>query len=540
MDRFQWTFSRIASGGSVSDGTGSTVWQGDAAAGTKIRADRHDSHDQDLANGLSECLTRSGKGVPSVDIPWGGKKITNLQNPTPGSQDAATANYVDTMTGWTTHKDLTGTGVEGRLNFTGLTGVNGITWSTSMPPGSPARPMPTMRTSETASSSTTPSTPVTPISVTSCRSTSATGSSISRRLGHPPQPDLRPRRQCAHASRRHWRPVAAHGKRAAGVLQQPSDDRRLRHGRTGELVRDLLRRQRRRAIQQEGVRPDGAADRPDGGVARWIIELGSSNAEAADNSGSDFGIHGYNNAGGYAPGQVMSISRKTGQVSFPLGTVSLSNTGHVTTTGQYTSGQNFVSSTALAVLAATGAGQIALRPNGVASGTGQLVVGSAGDTTINGEATVAGAGNGVSGGIGYKTRTAGTGGANQGNRFNMAWPGRLHAPVGGHHRSRLDRRRLRLPAQEGRRRAALAVGQGQAAPPDQLHACRLGRSEQGRLYRALGLHRDELQETPIDSAANGHKDAENVIESPNRWTLIAALTATLQEAQVRIQALEAK
>ena len=39
-----------------------------------------------------------------------------------------------------------------------------------------------------------------------------------------------------------------------------------------------------------------------------------------------------------------------------------------------------------------------------------------------------------------------------------------------------------------------------------------------------GFIAHELQETLIDSAANGHKDAENVIQSPNPWTLIAALT----------------
>jgi len=53
-----------------------------------------------------------------------------------------------------------------------------------------------------------------------------------------------------------------------------------------------------------------------------------------------------------------------------------------------------------------------------------------------------------------------------------------------------------------------------------------------------GFLAHELQETLIKSAATGEKDAENLIQSPNPWTIIAALTKTLQEAMARIEALE--
>jgi hypothetical protein len=55
-----------------------------------------------------------------------------------------------------------------------------------------------------------------------------------------------------------------------------------------------------------------------------------------------------------------------------------------------------------------------------------------------------------------------------------------------------------------------------------------------------GFLAHELQETLIPSAATGAKDQENLIQSPNPWTLIATLTRALQEAMERIEVLEAK
>jgi hypothetical protein len=54
-----------------------------------------------------------------------------------------------------------------------------------------------------------------------------------------------------------------------------------------------------------------------------------------------------------------------------------------------------------------------------------------------------------------------------------------------------------------------------------------------------GFIAHELQETLIPSAASGVKDAPDEIQSPNPWTVIAALTKALQEAMTRIEALEA-
>jgi hypothetical protein len=45
--------------------TGATTWATDAAAGVKIRSDRHDTHDQDLATGIDACINKDGSNFPA-------------------------------------------------------------------------------------------------------------------------------------------------------------------------------------------------------------------------------------------------------------------------------------------------------------------------------------------------------------------------------------------------------------------------------------------------------------------------------------------
>lgn len=62
--------------------TGSSVWANDRDASTKITAANHDTHDQDLADGLTACITKSGVSTPTANIPFGGFRVTNLGNAT--------------------------------------------------------------------------------------------------------------------------------------------------------------------------------------------------------------------------------------------------------------------------------------------------------------------------------------------------------------------------------------------------------------------------------------------------------------------------
>lgn len=57
--------------------TGTEVWQDDEAEGTNILSDLHDNHDQDLADGINNCLTKDGQNSPTADIDFAGFWIKN-------------------------------------------------------------------------------------------------------------------------------------------------------------------------------------------------------------------------------------------------------------------------------------------------------------------------------------------------------------------------------------------------------------------------------------------------------------------------------
>ena len=71
--------------------SGSTTWQDDRDAGTKIRADRHDTHDQDLSAGINACLAKNGENAATGDLDLGGNKMTNAASGTVASDLATVA-----------------------------------------------------------------------------------------------------------------------------------------------------------------------------------------------------------------------------------------------------------------------------------------------------------------------------------------------------------------------------------------------------------------------------------------------------------------
>lgn len=75
--------------------TGAVVWTSDSGAGIDILANRHDTHDQDLASGINACLHKGGQNSPTANINWGGFKITGLAN---GSAATDAATYGQTIT----------------------------------------------------------------------------------------------------------------------------------------------------------------------------------------------------------------------------------------------------------------------------------------------------------------------------------------------------------------------------------------------------------------------------------------------------------
>lgn len=130
-------------------------WTSDAQADIDIRADRHDTQDDDFASGLSNAITRDGQTQPTNDIPMNGHKITNLGTPV-SPADAVTKAYADTAKPYTGGVEISGADVpNGAMNFSSLTGANGLSFkgadlawlarlATAAGPGTPPVPPATL------------------------------------------------------------------------------------------------------------------------------------------------------------------------------------------------------------------------------------------------------------------------------------------------------------------------------------------------------------------------------------------------------------
>ena len=82
--------------------SGARTWQQARDAGRNIRADDQDNHDEDIAQGLENCLTRDGQNAPSQNLPMNSKRHTGVQNAVNDSDYAAwgqAKTYVNNRTG---------------------------------------------------------------------------------------------------------------------------------------------------------------------------------------------------------------------------------------------------------------------------------------------------------------------------------------------------------------------------------------------------------------------------------------------------------
>lgn len=81
-------------------------WVNDAAANIRIRADRHDSEDDNFALGLSQCITKDGQTTITADLPMASYRHTNV-----GEGTALThyARYDQVLNGKTNWSVATGT-----------------------------------------------------------------------------------------------------------------------------------------------------------------------------------------------------------------------------------------------------------------------------------------------------------------------------------------------------------------------------------------------------------------------------------------------
>ena len=104
--------------------SGANTWENDRDASIKITAENHDTHDQDLADAIQNCLTKDGQNYPTADLPLNNQKHTGVGAATAathyaradqvqngafiwggtaaGTADAITFNLTPTLTAYTT------------------------------------------------------------------------------------------------------------------------------------------------------------------------------------------------------------------------------------------------------------------------------------------------------------------------------------------------------------------------------------------------------------------------------------------------------
>ena len=75
--------------------TGSDLWQQDDAGGVDIESSRHDTHDQDLADGISSCIKKDGGNAATANLPMGGFRHTNVGAATARTQYARFSDMQD-------------------------------------------------------------------------------------------------------------------------------------------------------------------------------------------------------------------------------------------------------------------------------------------------------------------------------------------------------------------------------------------------------------------------------------------------------------
>lgn len=74
--------------------TGAEVWQEAKTAAVKIRADAHDTHDEDIGDAISACLFKDGSNL-NADIPMNSNKFTGVEDASARTHFAAAGQVAD-------------------------------------------------------------------------------------------------------------------------------------------------------------------------------------------------------------------------------------------------------------------------------------------------------------------------------------------------------------------------------------------------------------------------------------------------------------
>jgi hypothetical protein len=328
---------------------------------------------------------------------------------------------------------------------------------------------------------------------------------------------------------------------------------------------------------------------------RWMLSLGDNAAEGGSNAGSNFTLGAYSDVGGLLS-TPLTITRSNGNAAFSNAVTAGNDitVGSNGTTGTYYFGNTGTKSLNYNGTVYNLAGgnlsitQGALLTNGAtlqfggaaatgyfSDGTNVIIRGYAGASTIflqnaNGAATYAtftAASAVLSGTLSVGGQLSATGhqcrnGISGGyivDQFNLYWSNPTmflfhdNTNMGGLTISsdyRIKKDVIDLPGMWDTVKALRPIKYTQAefSPPSHLALQEQNRAEgkevSGSMFTADNIERwgfiaHELQATLVESASTGVKDQPDLIQSPNPFTVIAALTKALQEAMARIEALEA-
>lgn len=76
------------------------TWENDRIAGIPVTASRMDTETVDIANGLTNCITRDGQSPPSTNIPMNSKKFTGLGDGSAATDSVALGQVQRSVYSW--------------------------------------------------------------------------------------------------------------------------------------------------------------------------------------------------------------------------------------------------------------------------------------------------------------------------------------------------------------------------------------------------------------------------------------------------------